>query len=276
MTFLLMLGTLLVGSYAMVGDTDGGDDTDVSSAASSDETTEETGAESETAFQTLDVFLNGTNDADILSGGEGDDTIFGDAGADTLNGGAGDDVLYSGNSQSFGDDWNHYVGDLTRVDDAGDELVGGEGDDTLWVGANGVATGGEGADTFHTFAGTNPFGEAAEITDFTAGEDSLEIDFPIHEGYYTEDFGTQDAIDTLLSEYDEATDTTLITMEDQEVVRLNGDQTGLSISFFDNATDAANPVWLDVEGVEMTEAEGQAADIILVARELQDIVGELS
>ena len=71
-----------------------------------------------------DVFLNGTNDADILSGGEGDDTIFGDAGADTLNGGAGDDVLYSGNSQWFGDDWNHYVGDLTRVDDAGDELVG--------------------------------------------------------------------------------------------------------------------------------------------------------
>lgn len=276
MTFLLMLGTLLVGSYAMVGDAAADADADVVPTDAEDEIVVDPSVEAQAEFVSLDVFLNGTNDDDALSGGEGDDTIFGDAGTDTLNGGAGDDVLYSGNNQSFGDEWNHYVGDLTRVDNAGDELNGEEGDDTLWVGANGVATGGEGADTFHTFAGTNPFGEAAEITDFTAGEDSLEIDFPIHESYYTEDFGTQDAIDTLMSNYDAASDTTLITMEDQEVVRLNGDQTGLSISFFDNATDTANPVWLDVEGVEMTEEAGQAADIILIARELQDIVGELS
>ncbi|MER8986039.1 Ig-like domain-containing protein, partial [Mesorhizobium sp. M0843] len=65
--------------------------------------------------------LNGLNlQADILSGGRGDDTLSGNSGNDTLYGGSGADILFGG--------------------DGNDLLVGGSGQDTL--------TGGIGVDTF--------------------------------------------------------------------------------------------------------------------------------
>ncbi|MBR9650198.1 hypothetical protein IT775_03540 [Thalassobius aquimarinus] len=235
-------------------------------------------AEADPGEETLDLvgaWLTGGDAADDLTGTDGDDSIFGDDGADTIEGGAGDDQLFSGNDHSFREDWNHYPGDLTRVDDAGDVLDGGAGNDELWMGQGTVATGGDGADVFHAFGATYPEGaEAAEITDFTAGEDQLEIDFPVHEGYYAQDFTTEDAVNGLLSSYDEDTDTTLIEIDGEEVVTLNGDQTGLSIAFHDNVSGGVE--WQDIEGNPMTEEEGEAADIILCARALQDVIGEQS
>ena len=71
----------------------------------------------------------------VLEGGDGDDVLLGGAGDDVLLGGAGDDVL-----------------------------VGGAGDDLL--------TGGAGADTFVWRAGESG---TDRITDFTPGEDSLDL-----------------------------------------------------------------------------------------------------
>ncbi|WP_323783980.1 calcium-binding protein [Thalassovita sp.] len=308
MSFLLMLGTLLVGSFALVDGAGDSGDEDMMASSHEDEMIEdeqdimldvslfEEEAPEEELVEDVQVvaaeavaeqvadepieegeWLTGGNGSDDLTGTNGDDSIFGGEGADTIEGGAGDDALFSGNDESFGDDWNHYPGDLTRVDDAGDVLNGGAGNDELWMGQGTVATGGEGDDLFHAFGATYPQGaDASEITDFTAGEDQLEIDFPVHEGYYTEDFTTEDAVNGLLSTYDEETDTTTIEIDGEDVVTLNGDQTSLSIAFHDTVSGSGAPVWMDVEGNSMSAEDGEAADIILCARALQDVIGELS
>ena len=85
---------------------------------------------------------------------------------------------------------------------------------------------------------------------------------------------TEDAVNGLLSSYDEETDTTLIEIDGEEVVTLNGDQTGLSIAFHDDVD--GDQIWLDIEGNPISAEEGASADIILCARDLQDVVGEIS
>lgn len=71
--------------------------------------------------------LMGTQGADALNGGAGDDVVFGLGGNDTIKGGAGNDVL-AGN-------------------EGNDSLSGGEGDDYLMPGAgNDVVDGGAGND----------------------------------------------------------------------------------------------------------------------------------
>lgn len=86
----------------------------------------------------------GNGAANRLNGGAGADTLSGGGGRDTLLGAAGDDLLEGG-----GDN---------------DLLVGGAGLDTL--------TGGPGADLFRF---TEPAGGVDLITDFTRGEDRIEI-----------------------------------------------------------------------------------------------------
>jgi Ca2+-binding RTX toxin-like protein len=72
----------------------------------------------------------GTDQADYIWGGWGDDTLGGGGGADRILGGIGNDVLLGGAGQ--------------------DTLEGGEGDDFLDAGRDGgTMTGGTGADTFH-------------------------------------------------------------------------------------------------------------------------------
>ena len=85
--------------------------------------------------------LTGTQDDDIIDGGDGKDTINGGAGNDSLFGGTGNDSL-------FGED-----------DD--DTLCGGDGTDTL--------TGGAGYDVFVYTAGKDV------ITDYTPDEDIISI-----------------------------------------------------------------------------------------------------
>ena len=71
--------------------------------------------------------LYGTNSADVLSGGGGDDQIVAWDGADYLNGGAGNDVILG---------WT-----------GADTLFGGDGNDWLWAGdGNDIAEGGAGDD----------------------------------------------------------------------------------------------------------------------------------
>ena len=135
-----------------------------------------------------DNIVDGTGEADTLTGGEEDDVLMGRAGDDTLSGGAGDDWIIGGS------------GDDTLSGDAGDDaLLGGSGDDTLSGGAgddllhgstgdddlsggagrdtligdagDDTLTGGAGADTFVYIPG----GGNDTIEDFTDGEDNIDL-----------------------------------------------------------------------------------------------------
>lgn len=107
-----------------------------------------------------DVVLGGAG-ADSVRGGDGDDLIFGGDGGDAVTGEAGDDVLLGGR----GDDVLHGGdgADTLFGGDGADVLTGGKGDDFL--------AGGAGADTF-TFV---PGGGRDVVTDFTAGEDVIDL-----------------------------------------------------------------------------------------------------
>ncbi|MGT2509460.1 DUF4214 domain-containing protein [Cupriavidus basilensis] len=107
-----------------------------------------------------------SNSADVLNGGGGNDYIYGNGGDDTIDGGAGNDWLYGGEGKD------------TILGGAGDDFIaGGHGADLL--------TGGAGADTFYFNFGnnpdeagksTNPNAKQDVITDFTFGEDTMQID----------------------------------------------------------------------------------------------------
>ena len=114
------------------------------------------------------VTLTGTDGADRLRGGAGNDTLSGGDGNDILHGYQGDDTLEggAGDDSIFG-----YEGD--------DIIVGGAGDDNLFgdgvygddVHTDGTPTGETDNDTF-VFA---PGGGNDTIYDFTDGEDAIDL-----------------------------------------------------------------------------------------------------
>ncbi|MEZ0231265.1 MAG: hypothetical protein ACAH12_00370 [Methylophilaceae bacterium] len=110
-----------------------------------------------------DTLIGGTNN-DYLAGGEGNDSLSAGNGEDYLLGGIGNDKLDGGASD-----------DYLRGDDGNDTLTGGAGEDTLSGGnGNNVMTGGDDADIFifnRPVLATN----ASTISDFTSGEDILEL-----------------------------------------------------------------------------------------------------
>lgn len=130
---------------------------------------------------------------DTLSGNAGRDTIEGGAGQDDLNGGDGNDRLDGGfgNDRLFGGNGADTVkggagADLLVGSDGQDSLIGGAGDDRI-IGGFGRDTlsGGAGADTFvyQTLPAVNwresgPSSVRRDvITDFTPGEDRIDIGF---------------------------------------------------------------------------------------------------
>ncbi|MDF3414786.1 hypothetical protein HKX54_10005 [Sulfitobacter sp. M57] len=115
------------------------------------------------------------NNADLLSGDGGDDTIYGQDDDDTISGGAGDDLLDGG-----GDD------DVITGGAGSDTIIGGSGNDTIDGGdGDDSLTGGEGNDVF-TYGGGNDtisdlnFGATGTLDD---GDDSNN-DFVDLSGYY--------------------------------------------------------------------------------------------
>lgn len=93
--------------------------------------------------------LDGGFGYDRLRGGNGDDTLVGGFGFDILEGGSGDDVMQGDNGE--------------------DRLIGGAGRD--------VMTGGLHADrfVFQTVGDSGLWGAADRITDFTQGEDIIDL-----------------------------------------------------------------------------------------------------
>lgn len=112
----------------------------------------------------LNLVLEGTHEAEILYGYDGDDKLIGQSGDDDLNGGAGDDILRGGGGQDF-----------LRGGGDNDCLYGGEKDDTLNGGAGvDILKGGSGADTFIFQIGA---ADGDTIIDFDASEgDTIIID----------------------------------------------------------------------------------------------------
>ncbi len=141
-------------------------------------------------------FLFGTTGEDRLTGAAGDDRIYGRRGADRLCGGDGNDVIDGGGQGDviFAGDGDDLVdggtgqdlvdlgagADLFRDNGQGgfygnDTVVGGAGDDRFEIGrGDDLLTGGAGADRFVFGTVSNRIDEDT-ITDFTFGEDILEI-----------------------------------------------------------------------------------------------------
>ena len=115
--------------------------------------------------------INGTNAANTLVGGSGNDDIEGRGGNDQLQGGAGDDDIDGGRGKD-----SLWGGDGRDELDGGsgnDRLDGGTGDDKIEGGrGNDILTGGAGADRFEFERGDG----RDIITDFVNGEDRIELD----------------------------------------------------------------------------------------------------
>lgn len=91
------------------------------------------------------MFINGTDQDDLLEGSEEADDIFGNEGADTILGNAGDDNISGGYGNDVlaggaGDDFIFDSQGFTRVD-------GGRGNDTCGVGQSATVVGRSGDDT---------------------------------------------------------------------------------------------------------------------------------
>lgn len=117
------------------------------------------------AASTTEIKHSGTESADAVKGGPGNDTIAGLSGADDLRGGAGDDFISGdrGGDKLFGDDGN-------------DTLYGRDGDDTVSGGnGNDWISGGKGTDTLSGGAGDDIiFGNTGVDTIFgDAGNDQI-------------------------------------------------------------------------------------------------------
>jgi len=154
-----------------------------------------------TAFQSFgdgDDVINAASSGDIVYGGAGNDIIDGSGGDDFLYGQLGDDIIDGGDGQDFiwaGAGNDHVKGaggnDVIFAGDGSDRITGGAGNDELFgdagndhlYGDAGVdsLTGGLGRDAFAIGNGTGgtTMAMADIITDFTPGEDVIDLVYPL-------------------------------------------------------------------------------------------------
>jgi Ca2+-binding RTX toxin-like protein len=126
--------------------------------------------------------LDGGIGNDTLDGGLGNDSLFGGDGFDVIQCGDGDDVV-NGNKNGdtiFGGAGNDLIGGGNGLDsiDGGtgnDTIIGGLGTDTL--------TGGEGRDRFQFLRDLDGIINIDTITDYTAGQDVIELSAAIFTAY---------------------------------------------------------------------------------------------
>ena len=135
-----------------------------------------------------DVVYGGAGN-DIINGGVGDDFVYGQLGDDIIDGGDGQDFIWAG----AGNDHVKGAGgnDVIFAGDGSDRLSGGNGNDELFGDAgNDHLYGDAGADTLTGGLGRDAFAigndtggtttaTADIITDFTQGEDVIDLVYPL-------------------------------------------------------------------------------------------------
>ena len=155
----------------------------------------------------------GTYESDMVIGGAGNDTLESGEGDDTIQGGDGDDLISmhswdsdqltdggAGNDTIYADRNDTVTGgegnDLIYCNPSNDpsgllSVDGGAGDDTIhmvsvsWLGAEMLAAGGSGSDTF--VVGENDDGGHSAVTDFSVGPGGDRIDVSkllVHSTYF--------------------------------------------------------------------------------------------
>ncbi|WP_244286826.1 cadherin domain-containing protein [Caulobacter radicis] len=109
----------------------------------------------------FDDNIGGDANANVLTGGSGNDTVAGRAGNDVLEGGAGNDTLYggTGDDRLYGGDGDDYLAAESGNDvlDGGagnDTLIGGDDSDTYLLDVN------SGADTIYNY---DPSGDDIDV-----------------------------------------------------------------------------------------------------------------
>ncbi|MBG0789706.1 MAG: hypothetical protein H0S80_04320 [Desulfovibrionaceae bacterium] len=114
-----------------------------------------------------DDVLKGSGGADLLNGESGNDHLYGGAENDTLYGGGGDDELSggSGSDALYGGDGNDMINAGTGLHDV---VTLGSGNDTLHIDSNSLISTPDGD-------GPGGVGSMVEVTDFTAGEDQIDL-----------------------------------------------------------------------------------------------------
>jgi Ca2+-binding RTX toxin-like protein len=147
--------------------------------------------------------LYGREGHDTMQGGLDNDTLIAGAGADALFGGWGDDVLSGVMRNALGED-----------EDDSDFLNGGGGDDSILVGNGDIVTAGDGEDEI-VLGDWLASGEAAQILDFTAADDSLVLVWDDSEE------GSSEPLITISADPD-ADDQTLVLMDGAVVATVNG------------------------------------------------------
>ncbi|MDX2290061.1 MAG: calcium-binding protein [Hyphomicrobiaceae bacterium] len=143
---------------------------------------------------------------DAVSGGEGNDLLWGNSGDDSLFGGNGDDVLRggSGDDVARGDAGNDILegnsGNDTLYGDAGDDtLLGGSGDDVIFDGAgDDKVEGGSGDDRVVVGLGRDVYagGSGFDTLDFSKAEIGVNVDMSkgTASGYGDKTFSGMEAV----------------------------------------------------------------------------------
>lgn len=196
-----------------------------------------------TGTTNVNTVIEGTDGDDLIYGGHANDVIFGGDGSYTMNGGGGDDELRGGDGSNTingedGDDILH-AGD-GNLDHSFNTLNGGAGNDTIF-GSNepqnllngqagddeihmrgqDIATGGEGADTFHSSTDYNN-GEVSTIIDYNAEEDQIIVE-------YTTGFINGIEFDEPVISININGDDAVVCMDGEELIMVQGAANNLTI-----------------------------------------------
>jgi Ca2+-binding RTX toxin-like protein len=189
-----------------------------------------------------DDIINGSDQRDIILGGDGNDTIYGNGGDDWINGGAGNDTV-NGNGSN----------DLIYGSDGDDALTGAENDDDIYGGAgNDTLTGLGGFDRLYGGTGNdlliadfNPSSTDQTITIQAHGEDG--DDTLIIRSYNTEISG--DRGNDLIHLENQAAIVTVARGDGHDVIEFFATAQKNHVRF-DN-TISANDLWLQRIGNDL-------------------------
>ncbi len=119
--------------------------------------------------------FRGNAEANLIYGGDGQDSIYGGSGGeDTLDGGDGNDLIYGGSS---GDDSIGNVDDSLLGSDGNDVIYGGGGDDSIYGSDGGDETliGGDGNDVIYGGSNGNDSVDGGAGNDLIVGSDGNDV-----------------------------------------------------------------------------------------------------